>query len=76
MEEYIGEMTDEDRKELLSNYETLRDKGEIGDCKLRMLTDEFIRINDINRSSTLIMMSALATEAYRYYYNKSKGEDN
>lgn len=50
--------------EILEDYETLRGTGAVGNCALRVLTEEYMCRNGIEQPSAL-MMEMMGLEAYR-----------
>jgi hypothetical protein len=64
--ELIEQLNDQEKLIIIQEYEELEKGGFIGDCLLRELAKEMTR----NRVVTVLNMSLIGMETYRYFANK------
>lgn len=65
IDQLLSTMVIEDILEMVKNYEVLREKGSLGDCLLREVTEEYVKKHNITLGAAL-MMDRFGLESYRY----------
>jgi len=72
IEDFVSNLSIEEKATIIDNYEELSSKGVIGDCLLREKTKEFKDMNNVQHPIEIIMMNCIATEAFRQEYYRLK----
>jgi len=67
--DFVNELSEEDFKQIVSDFELFAENGAIGDCLLRSKAQEWGN-NVGNSSLVLLTMRNLAFEAYKYFSNR------
>lgn len=69
VKEYVATFSDQEKRQIIKDYETLNEKGMIGDCLLRT-KGEFL-INEIGTNLPIVsFMNFIAVECYKFYAYK------
>jgi len=66
--EFIKNYADEQKHQMIKEYEVLRSYHILGDCLLRQAAQRYIRENGMSGGYTTKCMEDIGLECYRYFY--------
>ncbi len=70
LREYVHKLSDDQKLEIIANFEEFETKGMIGECKLRFYANDFIKSIGAEQAMITVWMQYLAFECYRYFAKK------
>lgn len=70
IQEFVQELTHEERHEIVRTYKQFEKDGFIGDEAIRIQTEKLMEILQIPSAHVTRYMEVLVSACYRYYYDQ------
>lgn len=71
VEEFVANLTDEQRHETIRTYEQFEKEGFIGESEIRIQAERLMDAFNDSDGHTTIWMRAIGNACYKYYYHQT-----
>lgn len=68
--EFVESLTDEQRRQIVADYDQFEQEGAIGDCVMRTCATQMLDAHGIGRERFVMWMRDLTFEVLRHFYRQ------